>query len=150
MRVLLQRVQRALVSVDAAVVGAIGPGLLLFVGVGEGDTEEQSTYLASKVVHLRIFPDESGRMNRSLLDAGGEALVVSQFTLFADARKGRRPSFVQAAGPDLAVPLLEHFVGQLEDFGVTVEQGEFGAMMAVELVNDGPVTIWLDSAELTG
>ena len=147
---LLQRVQRASVSVDDAVVGAIGPGLLLFVGVGECDTEEHSTYLASKIAHLRIFSDESGRMNRSLLDTGGEVLVVSQFTLFADARKGRRPSFVHAAGPDVAVPILEHFVGQFEQCGVVVEQGEFGAMMAVELVNDGPVTIWLDSAELIG
>lgn len=142
--------QRASVSVDDAVVGAIGPGLLLLVGVGDGDTEDDSTYLASKIVHLRIFPDDSGRMNRSLLDAEGEALVVSQFTLFADVRKGRRPSFVRAAGPEAAVPLLDHFVRQLEQSGVTVEQGEFGAMMAVELVNDGPVTIWLDSAELIG
>ena len=145
---LLQRVQRASVSVDETVVGTIGPGLLLLVGVGEGDTEDDSTYLASKIAHLRIFPDKSGRMNRSLLDAGGEVLVVSQFTLFADVRKGRRPSFVQAAGPDVAVPLLEHFIGQLEQSGVVVDQGEFGAMMAVELINDGPVTIWLDSAEL--
>lgn len=148
MRVLLQRVRCASVSVDDAVVGAIGAGLLLLVGVGEGDTEDDSTYLASKIARLRIFPDESGRMNRSLLDAGGKALVVSQFTLFADVRKGRRPSFVRAAGPEAAVPLLDHFVGQLKQSGVTVEQGEFGAMMAVELVNEGPVTIWLDSAEL--
>lgn len=147
---LLQRVQRSSVTVEEEVVGSIGPGLLLFVGVGQGDIEEHSTYLASKIANLRIFQDDTGRMNRSLLDAGGNALVVSQFTLFADVRKGRRPSFTGAADPDEAAQLVDHFVGELERLGVTVEQGIFGAIMAVDLVNDGPVTIWLDTSELIG
>lgn len=150
MRVLLQRVQRASVTVEGEVVGSIGPGLLLFVGVGQGDTDEHSSYLASKIANLRIFQDDAGRMNRSLLDAGGGALVVSQFTLFADVRKGRRPSFTGAADPGDAAQLVDHFVGQLEQLGVMTEQGIFGAMMAVDLVNDGPVTIWLDTSELMG
>ncbi|CAN5627719.1 D-aminoacyl-tRNA deacylase [soil metagenome] len=147
---LLQRVQRASVSVEGEVVGRIGPGLLLFVGVGQGDTDEHSSYLASKIANLRIFHDDTGRMNLSLLDAGGGALVVSQFTLFADVRKGRRPSFTRAADPDDAAQLVDHFVGELDQLGVTAEQGIFGAMMAVDLVNDGPVTIWLDTSELMG
>jgi len=150
MRVLLQRVSRASVTVDGEVVGKIGRGLLLLVGVGVDDTEREAEYLASKIATLRIFPDDEGRMNRSVLDADGAALVVSQFTLYADARKGRRPSFVGAAAPDKAVPLLDHFISQLEAAGVPVEQGRFGAMMDVELVNEGPVTIWLDTAELLG
>jgi len=149
-RVLLQRVKRAAVKVDGELVGSIGAGLLLLVGVGHEDGEEEAEYLASKIANLRIFPDVDGRMNLSLLDAGGDALVVSQFTLFADARKGRRPSFVGAAAPDLAVPMLEHFVAVFEELGIHVEQGRFGAMMDVELVNDGPVTIWLDTADLVG
>jgi D-tyrosyl-tRNA(Tyr) deacylase len=148
MRVLLQRVSRAAVRVDSDVVGEIGAGLLLLVGVGQHDGEREAEFLANKIVNLRIFPDSAGRMNLSLLEAGGSALVVSQFTLFADARKGRRPSFIGAAQPDLAVPLLAHFVRELEAFGVTIRQGRFGAMMDVELVNDGPVTIWLDTVEL--
>ncbi len=148
MRILLQRVSRASVTVEASVVGSIDSGLLLLIGVGHEDTCDDATYLAGKIANLRIFPDEEGRMNQSVRDAGGAVLVVSQFTLFANVRKGRRPSFVDAAQPDAAVPLLAAFVEELEAFGLTVEQGEFGAMMAVELVNDGPVTIWMDSAEL--
>lgn len=148
MKVLLQRVSRASVTVGGDLVGRIGTGLLLLVGVGQDDAGEDAAYLASKIANLRIFPDDDGRMNLSLLDAGGEALVVSQFTLFANVRKGRRPSFVEAAAPEDAVPLLDAFVRELEQLGVVVAQGEFGAMMEVELVNDGPVTIWLDSAEL--
>jgi D-tyrosyl-tRNA(Tyr) deacylase len=148
MRVLLQRVSRASVTVEDEVVGQIGAGLLLLVGVGEHDGEREAEYLAGKIATMRIFPDADGRMNLSLLDAGGAALVVSQFTLYADVRKGRRPSFIGAAQPDVAVPLLARFVAELEAQGVPVEQGRFGAMMDVELVNDGPVTIWIDSAEL--
>jgi len=144
----LQRVSRASVTVDGEVVGKIGRGLLLLVGVGVDDGEKEAEYLASKIATLRIFPDAEGRMNLSVLDAGGAALVVSQFTLYADARKGRRPSFVGAAQPEKAVPLLDHFIAQLEAAGVPVEQGRFGAMMDVELVNEGPVTIWLDTDQL--
>lgn len=135
-------------TVEDKTVGSIGEGLLLLVGIGEGDGEAEADYLANKIANLRIFSDESGRMNLSLLDVRGAALVVSQFTLFANVRKGRRPSFTGAAAPEEAVPLLDHFVTLLKDLDVPVEQGEFGAMMQVELVNDGPVTIWLDTSEL--
>ncbi len=148
MRVLLQRVSRASVTVDGEIVGQIGGGLLLFVGVGLNDGTSEAEYLASKIANLRIFPDAEGRMNLSMLDSRGSALVVSQFTLYADARKGRRPSFVGAAQPEQAIPILDHFVAWLEDLGTPVARGRFGAMMDVELVNDGPVTIWLDTAEL--
>lgn len=148
MRVLVQRVARASVTVDGDLVASIGQGLLLLTGVGTDDSEKEADYLASKIANLRILADDEGRMNRSLLDIKGAALVVSQFTLFADARKGRRPSFIGAAAPDQAVPLLAHFVAQLEMLGVPVQEGRFGAMMDVELVNDGPVTIWLDTREL--
>jgi D-tyrosyl-tRNA(Tyr) deacylase len=148
MRVLVQRVSRATVRVDGDVVGSIRQGLLLLTGIGANDSEEEADFLAAKIANLRIFADDSGRMNRSLLEVGGAALVVSQFTLFADARKGRRPSFTEAAAPDLAVPLLAYFVHSLEALGVRVQEGRFGAMMDVELVNDGPVTIWLDTCEL--
>jgi D-tyrosyl-tRNA(Tyr) deacylase len=154
MRVLLQRVTQASVSVDGATVDAIDRGLLLLVGIGVDDTGAEIDLLVTKVANLRIFEDAEGRMNRSALDlladleSSAEMLVVSQFTLFADARKGRRPSFVGAARPEQAVPLLASFVAGLRRLGFHVAEGVFGAEMAVSLVNDGPVTIWLDSDDL--
>lgn len=148
MRVLLQRVTRAEVRVrdDAGtrIAGAIGRGFLLLVGFTHGDTDDAASWMAEKVAGLRLFADADDRMNRSLVEAGGEVLVVSQFTLYGDARKGRRPSFIDAARPDLAIPLYERFLGALRDQGLAVSSGEFGAMMEVELVNDGPVTLWLE------
>ena len=136
-------------TVDGDEVGGIGPGVVLLVGITHDDSLEQVEKLARKVAHLRIFEDEAGKMNRSLLDCGGAALVVSQFTLYADARKGRRPSFVRAARPPHAEALVEDFVIALQQMGVAdVAGGEFGASMLVEILNDGPVTIWLDSDEL--
>lgn len=146
MRLLLQRVTRAQVTVDGATVGSIGHGLLILVGVGHGDTEETATSLAGKAVDLRIFRDDDGKTNRSLIDLGGEVLAISQFTLFADTRKGRRPSFLNAAAPEVGNELYEKFCAAVEARGVTVARGIFGAEMEVELVNDGPMTIWLDSA----
>jgi len=146
MRLLLQRVTGAQVSVDGKVVGRIGPGLVILVGVGHADNEEIAANLASKAVDLRIFRDEEGKTNRSLIDIGGEVLAVSQFTLFADTRKGRRPSFLDAAEPELGNALYERFCEAVEERGVTVARGIFGAEMQVELVNDGPMTIWLDSS----
>jgi D-tyrosyl-tRNA(Tyr) deacylase len=145
MRAVLQRVRRARVVVGDEVVGAIDQGLLVLLGVAQTDTPEQARWLADKVVNLRIFNDSDGKMNRSLLDAGGGCLVVSQFTLYGDARKGRRPSFIEAAGPDVAVPLYERFVEAIRAYGVSTATGRFGAMMQVELVNDGPVTILLEA-----
>ena len=144
MRALVQRVTRASVTVDGRVVGAIGPGVVVLVGVTHGDTEDQAEWLARKVAGLRIFEDDEGRMNAGLLDVGGEALVVSQFTLYADARKGRRPSFTDAAPPEVAEPLVAHFARALAQAGVGVQTGEFGAHMLVEIHNDGPVTIMLE------
>lgn len=146
MRLLLQRVTRAKVTVDGDVVGSIGPGLMILVGVGHGDTQEVAQTMASKAVDLRIFRDEEGKTNRSLIDVGGSVLAISQFTLFADTRKGRRPSFLDAAPPDQGNALYETFCTAVEERGVTVAKGIFGAEMEVELVNDGPMTIWLDSA----
>jgi D-tyrosyl-tRNA(Tyr) deacylase len=146
MRALLQRASRAEVRVDGEPVGAIGPGLVVFLGVGPSDDAAIGDALARKVVELRVFRDEEGRTNRSLLDIEGEALVVSQFTLFADTRRGRRPGFTGAARPDLAEALYERFCAAVEGLGVRVGRGRFGAEMAVELVNDGPFTIWLDTA----
>ena len=148
MRALLQRVSRASVTVDEKVVGQIGQGLLVLLGVGHGDGEAQVKTLSDKIAHLRIFEDNEGKMNRSLLDIGGQALVVSQFTLYADTRRGRRPGFTDAAPPSVAEPLVERFKEALAGYGLTVAGGVFGAYMQVELVNDGPVTIWLDSEEL--
>jgi D-tyrosyl-tRNA(Tyr) deacylase len=153
MRVLVQRVAQARVTVGEETVGEIGPGFLLLVGVTPGDTEAEAELLARKVANLRIFDDEQGNLNRSALDllAAGEPvgmLVVSQFTLYADCRKGRRPSFVHAAPPPVAAPLVEHFAQQIRDLGLPVGTGRFGAEMQIALVNDGPVTIWLDTAEL--
>ena len=147
MRLLIQRVTRAEVRVDGEVVGSIGPGLVVLVGVGHADTAAEVESMAAKAADLRIFRDEEGRTNRSLLDVGGEMLVISQFTLFADTRKGRRPSFLDAAGPDQGNELYERFTAAVEARGVRVARGRFGAEMEVELVNDGPMTIWLDSAE---
>jgi D-tyrosyl-tRNA(Tyr) deacylase len=144
-RVVLQRVSRASVAVDGATVGEIAAGLLLLVGFTEGDDEDALAWMAEKVVGLRVFPDDEGRMNRGLDEVGGDILVVSQFTLYGDTRKGRRPSFVHAAHPDLAIPLYERFVQLLRDRAPgAVETGEFGAMMDVSLVNDGPVTLVLE------
>jgi len=143
MKVVLQRVSRASVRVDGAVTGEIGPGLLVLLGVADGDGDEEAARLAGKVARLRVFEDTTGRFDRSLLDTGGAALVVSQFTLIADTAKGNRPSFTAAAAPERAEPVYESFCAALRELGVPVETGVFGARMAVELVNDGPVTIVL-------
>jgi D-tyrosyl-tRNA(Tyr) deacylase len=149
MRVLLQRVSRGSVTVDGQVTGSIGLGFVVLVGVTHGDTQAEADGLAKKVANLRVFEDEAGKMNRSALDVGGGVLVVSQFTLYADARKGRRPSFTDAAPPEMAAPLVDLFAARLRAEGITrVEMGVFGAMMQVEIHNDGPVTIWLDSDEM--
>jgi D-aminoacyl-tRNA deacylase len=144
MRCVLQRVTGASVTVGDRVVGAIGPGAVLLVGVAPGDTEQHARWLADKVANLRVWRDESGKMNRSLLDCGGEALVVSQFTLYGDARRGRRPSFIGAAQGDEARAVYEEVLTHLEALGVHCAAGDFGADMVVELSNDGPVTILLD------
>ncbi|MBA3307810.1 MAG: D-tyrosyl-tRNA(Tyr) deacylase [Chloroflexi bacterium] len=146
MRLLLQRVSRAEVRVEGRAVGAIGTGLVALVGVGPDDTEALAAGLADKTVHLRIFRDDAGLTNRSLLDVAGELLAVSQFTLFGDTRRGRRPSFIGAAPPALGAELYERFAAAVEARGVKVARGVFGAEMEIELVNDGPMTIWLDSA----
>jgi D-tyrosyl-tRNA(Tyr) deacylase len=148
MRALLQRVSRASVTIDEQVAGQIGWGLLVFLGVGQGDSEAQIKILADKIVQLRIFGDEAGKMNRSLLDIQGEVLVISQFTLHADVRRGRRPSFTDAAPPSIAEPLYERFKEAIAGYGLTVTSGIFGASMQIELCNEGPVTIWMDSEEL--
>ena len=148
MRVVLQRVSRASVTVEEQVVGRVGRGVLLLLGVGHGDGEEQIKTLVEKIVHLRIFPDDNGKMNLSLLDIHGEALVVSQFTLHADVRRGRRPSFTEAAPPAVAEPLYERFKTALSEYGIGIASGIFGASMEVELCNEGPVTLWLDTDTL--
>ncbi len=145
LRALLQRTTGARVRVDGEVVGEIGPGLVILVGVGPADDEAIADALAQRITELRIFRDAEGRTNRSLMDAGGEALVVSQFTLYADTRRGRRPGFTGAAPPEQADRLYRRVVATLEGLGVRVATGSFGAEMAVELVNDGPFTIWLDT-----
>jgi D-tyrosyl-tRNA(Tyr) deacylase len=147
MRALLQRVSRAEVRVDGRAVGAIGPGLLVFIGVGHGDDEATADRLAHRICELRIFGDDEGRTNRSLLDVDGEALVVSQFTLYADTRRGRRPGFTDAATPALARVLGLRVAASMEVEGIRTQLGEFGAAMDVELVNDGPFTIWLDTGD---
>jgi len=146
-KALLQRVTGASVSVASEVVGRIGQGLVVFVGVADGDTEKDARYLAQKIVNLRLFSDEAGRFNLSALDIKGELLVVSQFTLLADTRKGRRPSFIEAAPPAQAEELFERFVEQARATGLKVETGRFRQYMQVEIHNDGPVTILLDSRE---
>jgi len=145
MRAVVQRVKEARVDVDGATVGEIGPGVLVLLGIGDEDTEKDCQYLADKISNLRIFPDEKAEMNRSIVDKGYSALVVSQFTLWGDCRKGRRPSFSKAARPEKAEPLYEKFVEMLRAKGVEVATGRFQAMMEVYLVNHGPVTILLDS-----
>ena len=144
MRIVLQRVSRARVTVEGRVTGEIGRGLLLLAGFTDGDSEDALAWMADKIVGLRIFPDDEGKMNRSVQEAGGSLLVVSQFTLYGDTRKGRRPSFIDAARPEIAIPLYERFVDLLRATGLPVGTGEFGAMMDVELVNDGPVTLILE------
>ena len=150
MKALVQRVSEASVTVGAQVIGSIGQGVLVLLGVEQGDGESDADLLARKVAHLRIFEDEAGKMNRSVLDIGGGVLAVSQFTLCADVRKGNRPSFVGAAPPELANPLYERFCDHVAAHGAPVARGEFAAQMAVHLINDGPVTIWLDTATLPG
>jgi D-tyrosyl-tRNA(Tyr) deacylase len=145
MKALVQRVSRASVSVNDDIVGKIGPGLVVFLGVAQGDSKEDATYLANKVVNLRIFADESSKFSLSALDTRGDILIVSQFTLLADSRKGRRPDFTAAAPPDLAEELYEFFVEQVRSTGLKVETGLFQEHMLVEIYNDGPVTIALDS-----
>ena len=148
MRAVLQRVSRATVVIDGETVGAIPRGLLVLLGVAEADTEKEARWLAEKVAGLRVFNDEAGKMNLGVAEVGGGVLVVSQFTLYGDCRKGRRPSFIAAAPPEVAVPLYEAFVNALRALGLPVATGRFGAMMQVELVNDGPVTLILDMKEI--
>ncbi len=148
MRAVVQRVSEAAVAIDGREVGRIGKGLLVLLGVGQQDTEADAAYLLEKVLNLRIFEDEQDKMNRSLLDCGGALLVISQFTLYGDVRKGRRPSFIDAAPPELGKSLYEHFIALARRRGVETAEGEFGAMMDVSLTNYGPVTILLDSGKV--
>jgi D-tyrosyl-tRNA(Tyr) deacylase len=149
MRVILQRVQRGSVTVDGCITGAVTHGFVALVGVTHTDTSAEAALLAKKTANLRVFEDEQGKMNRSALETGGGVLVVSQFTLYADTRKGRRPSFIDAAPPDIAAPLVDYYAERLRAEGIQrVEMGVFGAMMLVEIHNDGPVTVILDSDEL--
>ncbi len=145
MRAVVQRVSESFVKVGNKTTGAIQSGLMVLLGVAQGDTRRDADWLADKIVHLRIFEDENGKMNRSLLAVGGEMLVVSQFTLLGDCKKGRRPSFIQAAGPEEANSLYEYFVAITREKGVTVQTGKFRAMMSVSLVNEGPVTLIVES-----
>jgi D-tyrosyl-tRNA(Tyr) deacylase len=144
MRIILQRVKEASVKVEGKIIGQIGKGLMLLVGIGPEDNEIQAKTLAEKCAQLRIFDDEPGKMNLSVLDIGGEVLAVSQFTLYGDTRKGRRPSFIGAAPPEIAEPLFNTFVDNLRNVGITVATGKFGARMEVKIVNDGPVTFVLE------
>ena len=144
MRALVQRVSKGSVTVDNKVISQIGKGLVVLLGIGHGDGEEQAAFLAEKIANLRIFEDEQGKTNLSVLDVKGEAIVVSQFTLYADSRKGRRPSFTDAALPGVAEPLVNRFVELLRNHTVPTQIGQFGAHMLVEIHNDGPVTIWLE------
>ncbi len=150
MRALLQRVSRSSVTVESEVTGSIDQGLLVLAAVRHGDSPEHASWLARKIAGLRIFPDDTGKMNRSVVEAGGRILLVSQFTLYGDARKGRRPSFTDSAPPDVAVPLLDDLKRRLEEEGVSVETGRFGAHMEVDLLNDGPVTMMLDTDDMPG
>lgn len=150
MRVVVQRVKRASVTVEGETVGEIGAGLLVLLGIREGDGNRDIAFLADKLANLRIFPDEQDKMNRSVRDINGGILVVSQFTLYGDCRKGRRPSFIGAARPEIAIPLYEQFVAELKALGLPTETGRFGAMMDVSLINDGPVTLIIDSPSVGG
>ena len=145
MRAVIQRIKESLVRTENQVIGQTGSGLLVLLGVAQGDSPTDADYLVNKIANLRIFEDQKGKMNRSLLETGGEMMVVSQFTLIADCRKGRRPSFVEAAGPEVAAGLYEYFVKQVRSLGITVATGRFRAMMEVALINEGPVTIILES-----
>jgi D-tyrosyl-tRNA(Tyr) deacylase len=144
MRVVLQRANQGRVTVDGQPIAEIGLGLVILLGIGPEDSDEQIDYLTNKIAHLRIFEDAQGKINRSVLDVGGAAIVVSQFTLYADTRKGRRPSFTDAAPPEIASPLVDRFAEKLASLGVPTQTGEFGAHMQVEIHNDGPVTIWME------
>jgi len=144
-RAVIQRVNYGRVTIDGRVTADIGKGLVILLGIGPGDDEEKSAALAKKIAQLRIMEDAQGKMNLSILDTGGSAVVVSQFTLYADTRKGNRPSFTDAAPPQTASPLVDHFVAQLRALGIPTQTGEFGAHMLVALENDGPVTIWIES-----
>ena len=144
---MIQRVSQARVTIDDQRIGEIGAGFLLLLGVTDSDEEKDADYLARKILGLRVFEDENGKMNRSVQDIGGELLVVSQFTLYADCRKGRRPSFVRAAAPEKAESLYDYFIARVRASGLRCETGRFGAMMNVELINDGPVTILIDSEQ---
>jgi len=144
MRVVLQRVNYGNVSVEGQVIAEIGLGVVILLGVGPQDGEDQVDYLVNKIAHLRIFEDHQGKINRSVLDVGGAAIVVSQFTLYADTRKGRRPSFTDAAPPEIASPMVDLFADKLASLGVPTQTGQFGAHMQVEIHNDGPVTIWME------
>lgn len=150
MRALVQRVSRAQVTVDGEVVGAIGPGFVVLLGVTHGDGSAEAAWLAQKIAGLRLFEDEAGKMNLALADVGGSVLAVSQFTLYGDAGKGRRPSFIAAARPEQAQPLFDHFVGQLRQLGLAVAEGVFGAVMQVEIHNAGPVTLMLEREAVDG
>lgn len=144
MRLLIQRVSQASVTVDGKTISKIGKGLLILLGIGHNDGEAEATFLSEKVANLRIFEDEAGKTNLSVLDVKGEAIVVSQFTLYANTSKGRRPSFIEAALPEVAEPLVKKFTELLQKHGVPTQTGQFGANMSVEIHNDGPVTIWLE------
>lgn len=148
MRALIQRVESSDVRIGGEIIGAIGPGMTVLIGVGDADTADDALLIARKIATLRIFEDDAGKINRSIHDAGGAILLISQFTLYADCRKGRRPSFVHAALPDIAEPLVMRVVTALREEGIRVETGRFGAEMRVTIVNAGPLTIWLDSADL--
>lgn len=148
MRALIQRVTKGSVTISKEAIGEIGRGFVILLGIGKDDGEKQCEYLAEKILNLRIFEDENGKLNKSLLDVGGKALIVSQFTLYADCKHGRRPSFTEAARPETAVPLYEKFISLFEKAGVEVQTGRFGADMTVFIENDGPVTIWLDTNEI--
>ncbi len=150
MRVVVQRVKSGRVSVQGCTLAEIGQGVVILLGIAPRDREEEARYLADKIAALRIFEDEAGKMNLSLLDIGGAAIVVSQFTLYADTRKGRRPSFTDAAPPEIARPLVERFAELLREQGVPTQCGEFGAHMLVEIANDGPVTIWMEREPESG
>jgi D-tyrosyl-tRNA(Tyr) deacylase len=145
MRAVIQRIKESSVKTENQIIGCTGFGLLVLLGVANGDSSSDADYLANKITNLRIFEDDKGKMNRSLLELGGEMMVVSQFTLLGDCRKGRRPSFMQAAEPNLATELYEYFVNQVRSLGIAVQTGRFGAMMEVALINDGPVTLILES-----